>query len=472
MKNFKLYTAVVALAMCSMSASAQSLRSGYFLEGYTFRHEINPAFGLDKNYVSLPALGNLNIGTTGNVGLGSFLFPYGPNGKLTTFMNGSIGADQFLGNLKDNNRINANINLTLLSAGFKAWGGYNTLSIGVRSRTNMNLPYELFEFMKLGQTSANTVYNINDLGINSQTYAEIALGHSRQLTDKLRVGAKMKFLLGGAYADVKVDQLSVAMGEEKWLVQANGEMNAALKGLIMPTKKESGKEITAASQEDLLDWDGIDVDGPGLSGFGMAFDFGASYKLMDNLTLSASLNDLGFIKFSNNIKARTANKAWEFDGFHDIAVDSELGDDDPMSLNSQLDKIGDDLEDFASFHRESVGGKVGSALAATLNVGAEYEMPFYRKLSVGFLSTTAVRGKYTWSEGRLSANVAPTKWFEAGVNGAVSSFGSSWGWIVNFHPKGFNFFLGMDQVVGKVSKQFIPINNMNMNVSLGMNVAF
>ncbi|WP_308551788.1 hypothetical protein [uncultured Mediterranea sp.] len=46
------------------------------------------------------------------------------------------------------------------------------------------------------------------------------------------------------------------------------------------------------------------------------------------------------------------------------------------------------------------------------------------------------------------------------------------GWIVNFHPKGFNLFVGMDQLIGKVSKQYIPIDHMNSNVSLGFNVAF
>lgn len=472
MKKTKLYTVLAAFAMCGLSASAQALRSGYFLDGYTYRHQLNASFAPDKSFISFPALSNLNIGTTGNVGLGSFLFPYGPNGKLTTFMNSSIGADEFLGDLKDNNKINANINLTLLSAGFKGFGGFNTIEVGLRSTTGINLPIQLFEFMKLGQTGAQTVYNMDGIGIKSQTYGEIALGHSHQVNDKLRIGAKAKFLLAGAYADVKIDQLTATMSEDKWSLMANGEMNAALKGLIMPTKAESGKQVENASEGTLVDWDNIDVDGPGLSGFGMAFDLGATYKLLDNLTLSASLNDLGFIKYKNNIKARTQNKEWMFDGFHNISVDSELGSDDPLSVESQLESMGDELEDFASFHRESVGGNITSALAATLNIGAEYEMPFYRKLSVGFLSTTAIRGDYTWSEGRLSANIAPTKWFEAGVNGSLSTFGASWGWIMNFHPKGFGLFIGMDQVVGKVSKQYIPINNMNMNISLGMNILF
>ena len=414
----------------------------------------------------------MNLGTTGNVGLGSFLYPYGGNGQLTTFMNSSITADQFLGGLKDNNKVNANLHLTLLSAGFKGFGGYNTLEIGLRSQTALNLPYQLFEFMKLGQTGSNTVYHMDGIGLQSHTYAEIALGHSHPINDKLRVGAKFKILLAGAYADVKVDELTATLNDDHWTVKANGELNAALKGLTMPTKAESGKHLDAPTEADLIDWDHIDVDGPGLGGFGLALDLGATYKLLDNLTLSASLNDLGFINYHHNIQGRTLNQEWTFDGFHDIAIDSELGSDDPLSLDTQLDDLGNQLEDFASFHRKSVDGTVKRALAATLNLGAEYEMPFYRKLSFGFLSTTAFRGDYTWSEGRLSANIAPNKWFEAGINGSLSTYGASWGWILNFHPKGVGLFIGMDQVVGKVSKQFIPICNMNMNVSVGVNVLF
>ena len=37
-------------------------------------------------------------------------------------MNSSISNDDFLGKLKDNNRINVNLNMTLLSAGFSCLG--------------------------------------------------------------------------------------------------------------------------------------------------------------------------------------------------------------------------------------------------------------------------------------------------------------------------------------------------------------
>lgn len=465
----KLLTATILTGSC-LTASAQALHSGYFLEGYTFRHQLNPAFSAERNYVSVPVLGNINVGTQGNVGVGKFLFPR--NGELVTFMHSSVSGSKFLDGLRETNRLNADINLAILSAGFKAWGGYNTIGINLRSNTNMTLPRDLFAFMKMGMSKSETHYHMDNLGIQSNNYFEIALGHSRKINDKLDAGAKLKFLLGAANLSMKMNNMDVTLSENKWMIRADGEMNTSLKGLTMPTKAESGKKIEKPSQADLIDWDNIDYDSPGLSGFGMAIDLGATYKVMDGLTVSAALLDFGFMSWSNTIKSVTGNEPWEFDGFHEIAVDSELGDDDPNSLESQLDAIGKDLEDYASFHRKETNATRTAMLGATLNLGAEYALPVYDRLHFGFLSSTRINGRYSWSEGRFSANVAPLKWFDAGINYAISTFGSSFGWLLNFHPKGFNFFVGMDHTLGKITPQGIPVNSGNMNISLGMNVTF
>lgn len=47
---------------------AQGLRSAYFTDGYLYQHTLNPAMGNDRNYVALPALGNINAETHGNFG--------------------------------------------------------------------------------------------------------------------------------------------------------------------------------------------------------------------------------------------------------------------------------------------------------------------------------------------------------------------------------------------------------------------
>ena len=457
MKNLNKYLAVAVMVGAATGVSAQALNSGYFLDGYLFKHQLNPALESDKAYFSIPVLGNINIGTRGNIGLGNFLYPTA-NGGLTTFMNSSISADEFLNGLSTNNKLAMNLDMSILSAGFRAWGGFNTIDIGLRSHTALNIPKDMLEFMKVGQSGPTTVYDMGDMGMSSANYVEVALGHSRQINDKLRVGAKVKFLLGGMYADMSLKNTHVTLSENEWVVSANGEMNIAAKGMTVP-EKDGG----------LVDFDNIEYDSPGLSGFGLGIDLGATYEVIDNLTVSAAIKDLGFIGWSNNTYASTNNEPWRFDGFEDLSFSDDKEED---KLENQLDALGDEFEDYANLHRRSTGEKLSKALAATLVVGAEYALPMYDKLSFGLLSTTRFNGPYTWSEGRLSANVSPLSWLEGGVNVAVSSFGTSAGWILNLHPKGFSIFLGMDCLVGKVNPQFIPVNNANASFSCGFNVTF
>lgn len=70
-----------------------------------------------------------------------------------------------------------------------------------------------------------------------------------------------------------------------------------------------------------------------------------------------------------------------------------------------------------------------------------------------------------------SANVAPLSWLDGGMSFSVNSFTASMGWVINAHPKGFNFFIGMDHILGKTSKEFIPLSS-NASLNLGMNVTF
>ena len=56
-------------------------------------------------------------------------------------------------------------------------------------------------------------------------------------------------------------------------------------------------------------------------------------------------------------------------------------------------------------------------------------------MTFGFLSSTRINGPYTWTEGRLSANWEPLGWLNGGVNMSVNSFTTSFGWVLNIHPR-------------------------------------
>ena len=130
------------------------------------------------------------------------------------------------------------------------------------------------------------------------------------------------------------------------------------------------------------------------------------------------------------------------------------------------------MKNLSSFYDDGTVKSRTTKLATTMNIGAEYVLPYYKNLKFGLLSSTHFNKPFTWSEARLSANVAPVRWFEASVNYAISSFGSSLGWVLNFHPSGFNFFIGTDHMITKVTPQYVPVGNANANVSMGFNITW
>ena len=66
---------LMGCAVVPFLAPAQTLRTSYFLESMPMRHRLNPALVSDRGYISIPAIGNINVATQSNVGLTAFLYP-------------------------------------------------------------------------------------------------------------------------------------------------------------------------------------------------------------------------------------------------------------------------------------------------------------------------------------------------------------------------------------------------------------
>ncbi|MBQ0158995.1 MAG: hypothetical protein KBS47_08420, partial [Bacteroidales bacterium] len=159
MKHLHTIIVSAALLLTAMAAQAQHTESGYFTDGYLFRHEMNPALSNDQNYVSMPALGNLDLTMHGNLGVKDVLYTI--DGKTALFTNPLVSATEFLGNINERNRLGVDIKMQMLGAGFKAFGGYNTIGINLRANTEANVPGTLLRLAKEGLT--NQTYDITTL---------------------------------------------------------------------------------------------------------------------------------------------------------------------------------------------------------------------------------------------------------------------------------------------------------------------
>ncbi len=415
----------------------------------------------------MPVLSNWNIGLKGNMGLKSFLHPH-PNGNgLVTFLHPDISSEVALKQFHNNNKMLMDMNLDILSFGFRGMGGYNTVTLGVRVNYGFNMPKEYFEFTK---SLENKDYNFSNTNTKTAAWAELALGHSHQITEAWRIGAKAKILLGAAYANVNLDNVHMDLrGENEWTANANATAEVGIKGFTWgeTERKEYNNQYPGHEYYEQINFDNVDVESPGLNGGGFALDLGTEWDLgkqglVEGLKLSASLLDLGFIKWKNIALAQNRGEEFVFNGFNDIKVE----DGDGTDFEDQTDDLGDRLSDLYSLQD---GGTTSSAkaLGTTLNIAAEYALPCYDKLSFGFLSTTRIQGVYSWNEERISATISPAKCFEVSGNVAFGTFGTNVGWLINFHPRGFNLFLGSDHCVGKFSKQGIPLRS-SYDVNFGI----
>ena len=447
-------TIFAAAAVLSFGAVAQNTNSAYFTEGYTYRHQLNPAFGNDKNFISIPAIGNMNVAMHGTIGVEDIF--YNVDGKTTTFLNPAVDAS-FLNNIDDISRLGTDVKLNLLSVGFKGFKGYNTVSINVRSNVNTHIPKTLFSFLKEG--IENKTYDISNFDVHADVYGEIALGHSHQLGDKWRVGGTLKFLLGGANIDARFNKAQLTLGEDAWSAVTNAEVQASVKGLTYQTEVNENTGHKYVS--------GMDVENPGLNGFGMALDLGAEFRPNQDWAFSAALLDLGYMKWNNNMVASTGGDKTFTTDIYSFSID-------PSSQNFIADEIDEMINDVSALYELENQGDAGprkTTLGATLNVGAEYTLPVYRKLKFGLLNTTRFQGDYSWTEFRLSANINPVKPLDLAANVGVGTYGWSFGWLANLNVTGFNLFVGMDHTPGRLAKQGIPLSS-NASVNLGVNIPF
>ena len=453
--NKYIKTAILsATAVLSFGAVAQNTNSAYFTEGYTHRYELNPAFGNEKNYISIPVVGNFNAAMRGTIGLENIF--YNVDGQTTTFLNPAVDAS-FLNDINDMSRLGGDMNISLMSAGFKAFNGYNTVSFNVKGNINSLIPKTLFSFMKEG--IENKTYDISNFDIHTDVYGEIALGHSHQLGDKWRIGGAIKFLLGAANVDARFNKAQLTLGEDAWSAVTNAEIQASVKGLNYET------EINEATNHEYVS--GMEADESGLNGFGMAVDLGAEFKPNKYWSISVALLDLGYIKWNNNMVASTGgDKSFTTDAYS-FSVDADA----PNFIGDELEKMVDDLSAIYELEDKGDMGPRTTALAATLNIGAEFALPVYDKLKFGLLNSTRFQGDYTWTEFRLGANINPVKPLSLGANVAVGTYGWGFGWMANVNVTGFNLFLGMDRTLGKLTKEGLPLSS-NGSVNLGVNIPF
>ena len=135
--------------------------------------------------------------------------------------------------------------------------------------------------------------------------------------------------------------------------------------------------------------------------------------------------------------------------------------------------------------RSGAGGQF-EMLPFRVNLGAEFRMPFYERLSVGLLYQGRGGATFSRHAGRLSLNWNPLNFLSLSTGTTLSKMGQNVGFALNLHPGGLNLLLGCDYIpfrtvsIAPLAKDWpaqyrslavLPRDQMKLNLYIGLNFA-
>lgn len=107
-----IYTLIAAFVACTAVAQTPS---AYFMEGSTFRSQLNPAFAPLRGYVNIPVLGGVQVNASGNLSVSDIFYPV--NGSLVTLFDKNVSAAEALGNLRSKNMLGTDARINIVGFG-------------------------------------------------------------------------------------------------------------------------------------------------------------------------------------------------------------------------------------------------------------------------------------------------------------------------------------------------------------------
>ena len=270
------------------------------------------------------------------------------NQNLTTPQVQAI-LDDWMGSVEDGyiRNIGFSAEVVPLAVAFRGYKWGAGLGIRTRAYTRAGFSRGLFDLILVG-TDQEGSFPVN-MDIRSVVTTEISVGYSQFFPQqRLAIGIAPKYILGLNYARTTMDSyVELSDGSIThnfdYVIQAAGNFN-----------EDIGESINLFESSGFLtDADPSDFSNPfdAISGNGVGVDVGATYEVSKNLLVSASLTDLGYIKWTKNADAVTpSGTSFEFDGLEldldriDEEYDGDFGAYVEDYFNDLVNEAYDDVE--------------------------------------------------------------------------------------------------------------------------------
>ncbi len=276
------------------------------------------------------------------------------NDVVTKGSNGATKLDfeNLVSKLADDNYYALALHTDLLTAGFKYKENYISFNASYKLNWRVRYPKDLLNFVWKGNGASLGEPLQFNLGLDASTYLEYGVGFAREVSDKLSLGVRVKYLSGIANISTKKSDITLITDPVTFDITATSDILINTSGIVDNPMK--GYSVTDVATK--------------LKNRGFGIDLGGSYLVNDRLTVNASVLDLGSIKWNfapTNYVSSNPNASFTYQG-----IDLNTFLNDSTTIDKAVELVFDSLN--ASFALDTLNRSYKTRLGAQIYAGAQY----------------------------------------------------------------------------------------------------
>jgi hypothetical protein len=372
-----------------------------------------------------------------------------------------IGIDGFLESVKDYNFANAEFSSGLLSFGWRADKSYWSFHLKTKFQGNMSAPGDLFPMILKGFPHGS-VYDLSTFSMNMNAYTELGIGVSNQVLSNLTIGIRPKMLFGHVNFDTDPESFVLNTTRQLWSLDSDMEVNMNIPYMSVATDEEGFVDSLYIDEEAVENAESINDHALGNIGIGL--DFGAHYRPIDELNLSLSVIDFGFISWNSNPINIRMNGTFDFDAIEYDSIDAD------SDFEYMVDSLFDVTNPTPTYNAYS------NFLNTRIYAGATYDL--LPRLNVGLLSKTHFFNGSIREQVTLSVNGMLGNWLSGTFSYSLSNYsmnGLGFGFMGKLGP--FQMYFVLDNIPVEYAKDVetgapIPFYTQATTGRFGMNLVF
>jgi hypothetical protein len=382
-------------------------------------------------------------------------------GDLLHPLHRAADKDLFLENFKETNVLTTSFDFNIISFGFRTKKMYFSFDATSRTSQMISYPGDLMQFLIKGNTNGQT-FDFSGLGMEFSVRTEFAFGVSRAFSDQLTVGIKPKYIKGIANISSTNNDISLYTSYEEWIFDSEMDIQMSLPGMSYPLDENGGLDLEGEFVFDSTISGYSDVKQllKGNNGFGI--DLGIIYSPVQQLELSASLIDLGYITWDNSVHTASLSGSYTFD-----ALEFDLSD----TIDSEVN-IADTI--LSKFEFTGSDANFKTRLSPKVFVGGRYFLT--KRFDLGALAGIDFPASGIKTTLTLSANWRPsTVWALSASYSPLGGAAKTFGLGTSFRLGILNLFVITDYLptsLVTIDNIPLPYQQRNYNIRAGLNLVF